>query len=207
MSPRDKKRGDPEFLERLEFFRREAKAGRWGRWLRPALVALVTRDSATGDLLNPPKYEAPIFMDGADKGVTDAEQTAFYRALLEIPWLESDVRRAVISALGVPVRAEKVKAAAIRTQTLAWSVAFHAEAIWAERERNKLTDPADRFEKEIELLRGEAGWPPKGRWPRGLREDAMKRVAEIQGISVDSLHKRLQRFRKTQRTGKRTANK
>jgi hypothetical protein len=108
------------------------------------------------------KYRRPIFMD---RQASEDERQAFYKALLEIPWLPPKVRGAVMSELGLSPRAHNNKMQ-------------HARAV--------------TFRRNIEQRKArmkENGESPHG----GIYDAAVAQEAGAQGMSFGALNKFLQR--------------
>ena len=110
------------------------------------------------------KVGRPVLAEYAD----DAERRRFLEALLKLPWLPPEVRRAITRSLGRSLRAVKVGIGRARTMALRHVVG------------------------EIEARMRENGErPPKG----DIRTAAIEEAAETAGLSSDALAKRIQRLK------------
>jgi hypothetical protein len=109
-----------------------------------------------------PKAARPILMQYSDN---EAEQRCFLEALLELPWLATEIRRAVMKALGRSQQDHNTRVELARTVTLALMV---DEA--AARMREHGQQPAE-----------------------GIRTAALAEVAEVAGFNPETLAKRIQR--------------
>jgi hypothetical protein len=114
-------------------------------------------------------YGRPVPITNHD---TAAKRRRFYEALLDIAWLPSIVRSAIMTELGRSLQTQKHKVEEAVTLTL--------EAIIDEQEA--------LLRKQGQRLRG------------GVRAAAIDAVADGQGITVEALKKRLQRGRKKRRS-------
>jgi hypothetical protein len=107
----------------------------------------------------------PVLMKYADQ----AQRRRFLAALLELPWLPLEVRRAVAKELGGSLRLRKKEYEAGRTHVFSSMVA------------------------EVEArMRAASQRPPKG----DIHTAAIEQVAEKVGIGAEALMKRMQRIRR-----------
>jgi hypothetical protein len=95
-----------------------------------------------------------------------AEQERFLEALLELPWLSPEIRRAIMKALGRSLRKQNV-------------------AI----ERAHTVGLMHKVDQVIARMQATGERPPRG----DIRTAAVEEVAEQVGMSSDALTKRIQR--------------
>jgi hypothetical protein len=101
----------------------------------------------------------------SNKDITTAERRNFYRALLEVSWLPSALRRAVMAELGLSLRKQKRD--------------------YVEGETIAMRHMVDKLKTAMHAQ----GLRPRG----GIYEAAVAEVAHAHGMTADALKKRLQR--------------
>jgi hypothetical protein len=107
---------------------------------------------------------------------SEAERQALYKLLLEISWLSSGVRRAILKVLGRSYQAYKAEFNHAWAETVRVMIAKEKARLKEDRKRPK--NRRDRYDVS-----------PVG-------ETAEAEIAHRQGMSVDAMKKRLQRHRK-----------
>jgi hypothetical protein len=125
-------------------------------------AALVAYDGVTCEVRRTVPMMASVSKD---------DQKLFLQSLLEIPWLPSAVRRAVMVELGLSLRTHKHGIEEAQTTTL--------RVLLAEREQ---------------FLRAN-GKPPRG----DIHQAALEDVARVRGMTVEALEQRIKRQRKRHR--------
>jgi hypothetical protein len=146
-------------------------------------VHFVAKDAAPGvEGAEPsvePKWRAPILMG---KDTSRDEQLAFYKALLEIPWLPPGARSAFAAKLGLPLQKHNTKIQ--DAQTVTWFLMF----------------------TEIKTRMRENGERPRG----GIDAAALAELAEETGEEVSTVTQAFYRFshpEQEQRRKERAAEK
>jgi hypothetical protein len=121
-----------------------------------------------GDMTTTPETGRPSLVQYADED----EQKRFLEALLELPWLATDIRRAVMKALGaVPAPVRKRNDAFGQGRSLAYR----------------------HLVSEVEMrMRARGERPPRG----GFQAAAVEEVAETVGMTTEALGRRIRRLKR-----------
>jgi hypothetical protein len=139
----------------------------WEYLLELVPFYFVARDIEPGYEVN---KRPALQMEHADKD----QQKLFYKAMLKLPWLNPDVRRAVAGALGLSLQKQNRKIEEARTITL--------KAMLAEIEARMRNNPEQ----------------PQG----GVHNAALAELAARVGMDVETVTKRFYRLKRSSNLGR-----